>query len=56
MKMKFNKDKSLKLLKKRKSLQKEGKLLWDYIEYEFNTNNYFVGMLLFHNSDIVTKN
>lgn len=30
MKMKFDKDKCLKLLKERKSLQKEGKLLWDY--------------------------
>ena len=29
MKMKFNKDKCLKLLKERKSLQKEGKFLWD---------------------------
>ena len=28
--MKFDKDKCLKLLKERKSLQKEGKLLWDY--------------------------
>ena len=28
--MKFNKDKCLKLLKERKSLQKEGKLLQDY--------------------------
>jgi hypothetical protein len=30
MKMKFDKDKCLKLLKERKSLQKEGKLLRDY--------------------------
>jgi hypothetical protein len=30
MKMKFDKDKCLKLLKERKSLQKEGKFLWDY--------------------------
>ena len=30
MKMKFDKDKCLKLLKERKILQKEGKLLKDY--------------------------
>lgn len=30
MKIKFDKDKCLKLLKERKSLQKEGKLLRDY--------------------------
>ena len=30
MKMKFDRDKCLKLLKERKSLQKKGKLLGDY--------------------------
>jgi hypothetical protein len=25
-------------------------------EYKFNTNTYFLDMLLFHNPDIVTKN